>query len=82
MCITKEVEPRAATFSSVELCSTKNAMRVKLRSGQIPGDGGRICHAANPNTIAAMLVRDTKTVVLLNDRMDWNSLAGDRGVRD
>ncbi len=59
MCITNEVEPRAETFSSVVLCSTKKAMKMKLRSGQMPGEGWRYCQATKPSTSAIRAVKPT-----------------------
>lgn len=56
MCKTKEVEPRAETFNSVVLCSTKKAMKMKAKSGQTPGEGWRCCHARNPTATAVSVV--------------------------
>jgi hypothetical protein len=81
MCITKEVDPRADTFNSVVLCSTKKAIKMKLRRGQIPGEGCRWPHAIIPIVNATVAMVATKMLVLVADLMDWNSSAGDRGIR-
>jgi hypothetical protein len=59
----KDVEPFAANLNCVLRLSSKEAIKMRVRSGHHPGNGRRTTHTAAPQTAAVAVTRPTKRYI-------------------